>query len=206
MNSKIHHLKNPDEPSPSFSTASSNCSQMTRDDLLVHADCVKCDECLASIDVSCEYTIMKRSSQSPKLLNRTRTTPGGSIVDQEFILNCRSCALRSYQSTNSRPVNADDCSRLNIPVYEKNRKVKKQYKHRLSSRQKEMLINELILNNIDLNQQNQTENEKLMSSLAKEIRCSPKALLDYITKHKLNKNSSSSIISSQQQLGLNKQA
>ena len=194
MNSKIHHLKSPDadEQSPSFSTASSHCSQMTRDDLLVHADCVKCDECLAAIDVSCEYTIKRRSPVASPTKSRLTST-----VDQEFILNCRSCALRSYQSASKIPASAG----------QGRRKVKKQYKHRLSSRQKEQLINELILNNVDLNvRRNPGENERLISSLAKEIRCSSKALLDYIHKHKLNKNSTSSIISSQQQLFLNKQA
>jgi hypothetical protein len=108
-------------------------------------------------------------------------------------LNCNSCSNRidmfgeytlSVSANQSILVSCKRCalSRLAKNVELPKSKQMKSINHRLSSRQKEKLAVRILATNIEPEKLIAGENSQVLERLALEIKCSPKALINYLNK------------------------
>ena len=98
-------------------------------------------------------------------------------ANNNYLVNCKRCALSRLNN--------------NLELESKSKKQMKSINHRLSSRQKELFALRILASKIEPEKLLLDENCSLLASLALEIKCSSKALVNYLNKQlrKLTGNS-----------------
>ena len=128
-------------------------------DRLVHMECVKCSVCSVRIDSTQEYSLKEDSSAGACLL-----------------LTCKHCTLAQNK------FESDSLAKR------KKQKVSNLNKHRLSSRQKQLLRSKFVSVGFNPTEFLDEKNELVLNDLAKDIGCSKNALSNYIDRHKTKLN------------------